>query len=232
MSDDNGAEEIEEDAGGLPVRHHTFAPRIRAGVISVNELKKLVETAEEEGAKNVKLGGEIVFVWERGTAPEGDLEKITGRKSTDFKFGGVRPVKMCSAETFCRRFRQPVLGLAEKLDELYFNEPLETKLVIGVAGCHRSCSEPATKDVGIIATPAGYDMLVGGSGGLKPRIAKKVYTAKDMDEVIAVTGSIVEYVRKYGRRTLRLGAVIEKRGMDDFITAIFGQEPTSNKSIS
>ena len=174
MSDDNGAEEIEEDAGGLPVRHHTFAPRIRAGVISVNELKKLVETAEEEGAKNVKLGGEIVFVWERGTAPEGDLEKITGRKSTDFKFGGVRPVKMCSAETFCRRFRQPVLGLAEKLDELYFNEPLETKLVIGVAGCHRSCSEPATKDVGIIATPAGYDMLVGGSGGLKPRIAKKV----------------------------------------------------------
>ena len=231
MADDIDTE-IEEDAGGLPVRHYTFAPRIRAGVISVNELKKLVETAEEEGAQNVKLGGEIVFVWEKGTTPTADLEKITGRKSTDFKFGGVRPVKMCSAETFCRRFRQPVLALAEKLDELYFNEPLETKLVIGVAGCHRSCSEPATKDIGIIATPAGYDILVGGSGGLKPRIAKKYIPQKDMDEVIAVAGSIVEYVRKHGRRTLRLGAVIEKRGMDDFLAATFGQETAYSKTVS
>ena len=39
-----------------------YSPFISAGVISVEKLKELVEVMETEGAKNVKLGGEIIFV--------------------------------------------------------------------------------------------------------------------------------------------------------------------------
>lgn len=196
-----------------------FSPHISAGVISVRELKELVETMEREGAQNVKLGGEIIFVWDKPDLPS-RLEEKTGRRGNDFKFGGVRPVKMCSAETFCRRYQRPVLGLALEIDRMFNAVELPTKLMIGVAGCQRSCSEPATKDIGIIASPKGYQVLVGGAAGLRPRVAEKLTVAPSKKRVLEIVGRIIEYVRKHGDKTTRLGALIEKRGMDEFVREV------------
>lgn len=192
-----------------------FSPRISAGVISVKELRKMLEIMEEEGARDVKLGGEIIFVWDKPDLPRG-LEEKTGRKANDFKFGGVRPVKMCSAETFCQRFQKPVLGLALEIDKRFSEAKLGSKLMIGVAGCQRSCSEPATKDIGIIASPQGYQILVGGAAGLKPRIAEKLTVAPSRERVLEIIENIIKYLRKHGDNKTRLGALIEKRGMEEF----------------
>jgi len=203
-------------------RRAIYSPQIPAGVISVRELKKLVDMMEAEGAKNVKLGGEIIFVWDKPNRPHG-IEERAGRRGNDFKFGGVRPVKMCSAETFCERFQKPVLGLALKIDEMFRHEKLGSKLVIGVAGCQRSCSEPATKDIGIIASPQGYQILVGGAAGMRPRIGEKLTVAKTKSEVLEIVGRIVEYVKKHGSRSTRLGSIIEDRGMDEFCREVLGR---------
>ncbi|MGK7345753.1 MAG: hypothetical protein ACNS63_08085 [Candidatus Nitrospinota bacterium M3_3B_026] len=196
-----------------------FSPHISAGVISVRELKELVDVMEREGAEKVKLGGEIIFVWDKPDLPR-HLEEKTGRRGNDFKFGGVRPVKMCSAETFCRRYQKPVLGLAMEIDRMFNAVELPTKLMIGVAGCQRSCSEPATKDIGIIASPKGYQVLVGGAAGLRPRIAEKLTVAPTRKRVLEIVENIIKYVRKHGDKTTRLGALIEKRGMDEFVREV------------
>jgi len=200
-----------------------FSPHISAGVISVAELKRMVEVMESEGAENVKLGGEIIFVWDKPDLPKGLDEKI-GRKGNDFKFGGVRPVKMCSAETFCQRFQKSVLGLAMEIDKRFHEEKLGMKLMIGVAGCQRSCSEPATKDIGIIASPKGYQILVGGAAGLKPRIAEKLTVAPTKEKTIEIVGRIIKYLKKHGKSGDRLGALIEKRGMDEFCREVLADD--------
>ncbi len=192
-----------------------YSPFISAGVISVERLKNLVETMEANGAKNVKLSGEIIFVWDRPDFPD-SLEEKVEFKQNQFRFGGVRPVKMCSAETFCERYQQPVLDLAYRIDKLYHDTHLEMKLVIGVAGCQRSCSEPSTKDIGVIAHPTGFEMLVGGAAGLQPKIGRRLAIIHDADGVIETIGRILEYCKKHGRRHSRLGKIIAKRGMDDF----------------
>lgn len=204
---DEEKEEVERPA--------TFAPFISAGAISVADLKKLVLTMEEEGAKKVKLTGEIIFVWDHKKHLTG-LEEKTGYKANVFKEGGVRPVKMCSAETFCQRFVRPVLGLAMRLDRLYYRSPLPVKLAIGVAGCIRSCSEPATKDVGIIGHPKGYELLAGGSAGAKPVVARKLAIVPTEDDVITVVGRVIEFVRAHGKKGMRLNGVIEKVGFEEF----------------
>jgi len=205
----------EEEAKEEGERPATFAPFISAGAISVEDLKKLVLTMESEGAKNVKLTGEIIFVWDHKKHLHG-LEERTGRRANSFKEGGVRPVKMCSAETFCQRFVQPVLGLAMRIDKTFYRAPLPVKLAIGVAGCIRSCSEPATKDVGIIGHPKGYEILVGGSAGARPVVAQKLAVVPTQDDVIVVVGRIVEYVRAHGKKGTRLHGLIEKAGFEGF----------------
>lgn len=195
----------------------TFSPHIPAGILPISELKALLATLEEEGVEKVKLGGETVFVWPEGESAPPDIEQIVGFTGNNFAFGGVRPVRMCSAETFCKRNQNSVLQLALKLDKLYYGRTLETKVMIGVAGCQRSCSEPATKDIGIIGRPNGYDMLVGGNAGMKPKIAQKFHTAKSEQEVIDIVGKAIDYADIHCKKLLRLGAAIEKRGMDDFL---------------
>ncbi|MBI4664849.1 MAG: NAD(P)/FAD-dependent oxidoreductase [Nitrospinae bacterium] len=215
MSGCGNRKRIETDENGEEERKGTFAPFISAGVIPVAELKTLVAQMEAEGADNIKLTGEIIFVWGDGKVPE-DIEGRSGRKANTFKAGGVRPVKMCSAETFCRRFKKPVLGLAMRIDELYRGVELPMKLAIGVAGCQRSCSEPATKDIGVIANPRGYEILAGGAAGFKPGIATRLAVVLTEEDVIKTVGRIIGYFSKNAIKGHRLGAVIEKNGWEPF----------------
>ena len=109
-----------------------YAPRIPGGVITVPRLKELVERLEKAGAKEVKLSGELIFILgeKRLTQEE---EKSLPYPASRYEIPGVRGVKVCSATTFCNRNLQDVLGLALKLDELYYAVELPMKLTIGLA---------------------------------------------------------------------------------------------------
>jgi len=206
----------EEIAEAVSIRRRAvFAPYIPAGVTTVAELKKLLETLEAEGAKNVKLTGEMIFVWDEGSHPV-NIEEKTGRRSNTFKAAGVRPVKMCSAETFCERFVRPVLGLALKIDGKFLREALPAKLSIGVAGCKRSCSEPSTKDIGVIGHPKGYEILAGGAAGFKPKIGERIAIVAGEDDVLRVIGKIIEFARNMDKKNARLWKLIEETGMEEF----------------
>lgn len=201
------------------VKPFKYSPFISAGVISLASLKDLVLQMEREGATTVKFTGETIFVWDTPHGPDG-FELRLPYPANQFKYGGVRPVKLCSAETFCQNFKRPVLNLARELDRRFHNYGLEKKAVIGVAGCQRSCSEPATKDIGVIAHPQGYEIMVGGSAGMKPRIARRLAIVQTEADVIEFVERILDYLKEHGASSMRLGRLIDKRGWDDFAAAV------------
>lgn len=199
-------------AGGR-IRPATFAPYMPVGVIEIGELEKLVARLRESGAEKVKFGGEMVFVWE---GPERPHDPAPGYESNNFKAPRVRPVRLCSAEVFCQRYKRPVLELARKIDERFRGTPLPVKLHIGIAGCPRSCSEPSVKDIGIIAHNQGYEILLGGSAGLGPVLAQSVGLAKDEKTVLAIIKRVIAYMQQGGKK-MRLGRLIAKIGRERFL---------------
>lgn len=201
------------------VKPFKYSPFITAGVISLPDLKSLVSQMEREGATKVKFTGETVFVWDTPQGPDG-FELRLPYPANQFKYGGVRPVKLCSAETFCQNFKRPVLNLALELDRRFHDYALGKKVIIGVAGCQRSCSEPATKDIGVIAHPQGYEIMAGGSAGMKPRIARRLAIVQTETEVIEFIERILGYLKEHGANSMRLGKLIDKRGWDDFAAAV------------
>ncbi len=198
---------------GARVRPATFAPYMPAGVIEIGALEKLVARLKESGAEKVKFGGEMVFVWEGHERPH---DPAPGYESNNFKAALVRPVRLCSAEVFCQRYKRPVLGLARQIDERFRGTPLPVKLHIGIAGCPRSCSEPAVKDIGIIAHNQGYEILLGGSAGLGPVLGQSVGLAKDEETVLAVIERVIAYLQKGGKK-MRLGRLLAKIGKERFL---------------
>ncbi|MDT5240962.1 MAG: nitrite reductase large subunit, partial [Mycobacterium sp.] len=64
------------------------------------------------------------------------------------------------------------------------------KIKMGVSGCARECAEARGKDVGVIATETGWNLYVGGNGGMTPRHAELL--AGDLDD-----DTLVRYIDRF-----------------------------------
>jgi nitrite reductase (NADH) large subunit len=74
------------------------------------------------------------------------------------------------------------------------------KLKFAVSGCARECAEARSKDVGVIATERGWNLYVGGNGGMRPAHAELL--AEDLDDeslVRAIDRYVLWYVRSADR---------------------------------
>ena len=74
---------------------------------------------------------------------------------------------------------------------------MPSKLKMGVCGCPNSCAEPAIKDIGIMGTAKGYNLMVGGSAAASPRLAEVVAKALSEDEVLDAVDRIITFQQKF-----------------------------------
>jgi nitrite reductase (NADH) large subunit len=73
--------------------------------------------------------------------------------------------------TWCRYGVQDSVAMAIRIEERYRGLRAPHKLKSAVSGCTRECAEAQSKDFGVIATEKGWNLYVGGNGGMKPRHA-------------------------------------------------------------
>ena len=202
-------------------RTYAVAPHIPCGVVAPEVLRRLADVAEKYGAQALKITGaaRIAMV---GIA-EKDVDAIWNElgMSPGFAVGlCVRSVKACPGTTFCKKGKQDSLGMGLKLDGKYHGVELPGKLKIGVSGCTNQCAETCIKDIGLVGLPNGWRLLVGGNGGGKPRLSKEI--AKDLsdDRALDYIDRIISYYKANARPHQRLGAMIEKMGLEEFKAAV------------
>jgi nitrite reductase (NADH) large subunit len=113
----------------------------------------------------------------------------------------LRTVKSCVGSTWCRYGVQDSVAMAVRLETRYRGLRSPHKLKFGVSGCARECAEARGKDVGVIATEAGWNLYVGGNGGQNPVHAQLLASGIDDDTLI---GYIDRYLMFYIRTADRL----------------------------
>ena len=77
------------------------------------------------------------------------------------------------------------VGTAVELELRYRGLRSPHKIKMGVSGCARECAEARSKDFGIIATEKGWNLYVGGNGGMTPKHAQLL--AGDLDRETLIT---------------------------------------------
>ncbi|MGM0770667.1 MAG: NAD(P)/FAD-dependent oxidoreductase [Halobacteriota archaeon] len=193
-----------------------IAPHIAGGIASPDLLRKIADVSEKYGAAAIKVTSaqRLAIVGLK----EEDLDNIW--KELDMKPAAaiglcVRSVKICPGTTFCKRGQQDSVGLGLKLDEKYHGMELPSKLKIGVSGCMNSCAENAVKDIGIMGTPKGFTVMVGGSAGLRPRLADVIAEELNEEEVLDLVERIITYYKTHTKKH-RLGRIIDDIGLETF----------------
>lgn len=200
---------------------YAIAPHIPGGLTDTATLRKICDVADKYGVKALKLTSaqRIALIGVREEDLDGiwtDLEEKPGAVIGLC----VRSVKICPGATYCKRGIRDSISLGLKLDAAYHAMELPNKMKMGVAGCMLSCAEVAVKDIGIMGTPKGWRIYVGGNAGARPRLADVL--AEDIateEEVLAIVARIIAFYRNSGRE-VRLGRIVEEMGIDRFREAV------------
>lgn len=198
-------------------RDGTFSvvPRIRGGVTSAAELRRIADVAEKYQVKMVKItGSQRIDLL--GVA-KSDLPKIwadLGMPSGQAYTKGVRMVKTCVGTEFCRFGVQDAIRagieLERRLENLY--TPHKTKM--GVTGCPRNCAEATVKDIGLVGQEGSWQVVVGGAAGKHVRKADLLITVTTTEEALDAALLFFQYYRENANYLERTYDFVERVGME------------------
>ena len=193
----------------------SVVPRMRGGVTSPAELRRIADVAEKYNVRLVKITGSqrIDLLGVR----KSDLPKVwadLGMPSGQAYTKGVRMVKTCVGTEFCRFGVQDAISagveLERRLENLY--TPHKTKL--GVTGCPRNCAEVTVKDIGLVGQEGSWQIVVGGAAGKHVRKADLLITVQTTEEALEGAMLFFQYYRENANYLERVYDFIERVGIE------------------
>lgn len=200
---------------------YAIVPHIPGGITDPQTLRKIADVAEKYNAAALKVTSSqrIAIV---GLDPA-DVDSAWGELGMDPGAAAglcLRSVKICPGTTFCKRGQQDSVSLGLEIDKRYHGRALPGKFKIAVSGCMNSCSEPAVRDIGVMGTPRGFNIMVGGNAGLHPRLGDLLIEHREPDEVLKIVDRILDYYEKNAKRNERIGRMIDRIGLDTLKAAV------------
>ena len=203
---------------------YSVVPRIPGGEITPEGLITIGEIARDFGLYTKITGGQRIDMF---GATVDQLPQIWHRLvAAGFESGhaygkALRTVKSCVGSTWCRYGVQDSVGLAIKLELRYRGLRSPHKLKSAVSGCARECAEAQSKDFGIIATSEGWNLYVGGNGGMTPRHADLLATDLDHDTLLRTIDRFLMFYIRTADRLERTAPWLERiEGGLDHVRAV------------
>jgi nitrite reductase (NADH) large subunit len=176
---------------------YSVVPRMWGGVTNPAELRRIADVADKYHVPMVKVtGGQRIDLL--GIKKE-DLPAVW--KDLDMPSGhaygkSLRTVKTCVGKEFCRFGTQDSTGMGIALEKDLVGMWSPHKVKLAVSGCPRNCAESGIKDIGIIAVDSGWELYVGGNGGIKTEVAQFFVKVQTHDEVLEYTGAFLQLYRE------------------------------------
>lgn len=228
--DDAQSRFINERVHGNIQKDGTYSviPRILGGRTTPHELRTIAEAAEKFdvgevhftggqrinmlGVKKENLPAMWAFLTERGMVSGHAYGKA------------LRTVKTCVGSTWCRFGTQDSTALGIQLEEMTWASWMPHKFKMSVSGCPRNCAEATIKDFGVVCVDAGYELHIGGNGGVKVRATDVLCRVKTEAEVLEHCAAFIQLYREEARYLERTAPWVERVGLSYIKKRILEEE--------
>tara|TARA_R110000782_G_scaffold78276_5_gene155187 strand:+ start:71529 stop:73952 length:2424 start_codon:yes stop_codon:yes gene_type:complete len=197
---------------------YSVVPRMWGGVTTPKELRAIADAAEKYDAKLVKVtGGQRIDLF--GIKKE-DLPSIwadlgaAGMVSGHAYGKALRTVKTCVGSEWCRFGTQDSTGLGIKTERMTWGSWMPHKFKIAVSGCPRNCAEATIKDFGVICVDSGYELHIGGNGGIHLRGTDLLCKVATEQEALDYCAAFIQLYREEARYLDRTAPWVERVGLD------------------
>ena len=194
---------------------YSVIPRMWGGTTNSSELRRIADAIDKYKIPTVKVTGgqridllgvkkeDLVGVWQ-------DIGMPTGKAYAK----ALRTVKTCVGSEWCRFGTQDSTKMGIDLERALWAMYAPHKVKLAVSGCPRNCAEAGIKDVGVIGVDSGWEVYVGGNGGIKTEVAQFLVKLKTPDEVLEYTGAFLQLYREEGWYLERTVHYLSRVGID------------------
>jgi nitrite reductase (NADH) large subunit len=219
VQDDSQSRFINERAHANIQKDGTYSviPRMWGGQTTPQELRAIADVVDKFKLPEVKLtGGQRIDILgvkkEELPAVWADLN-AAGMVSGHAYGKALRTVKTCVGKTWCRFGTQDSTALGMALEKLTWGSWMPHKFKIAVSGCPRNCAEATIKDIGVVCVDSGYELHVGGNGGIKVRVTDLLCKVETEEEVHEYTKAYIQLYREEARYLERTAPWVERVGL-------------------
>ena len=221
---------INERAHGNIQKDGTYSvvPRMFGGMCTPADLRAIADVADKFEVPEMKVtGGQRIdmFGIKKEDLPAvwrdlGDAGFVSGHA-----YGkAMRTCKTCIGDSWCRMGTQDSTSLGVKLEELTWGSWMPHKYKLAVSGCPRNCAEATIKDFGVVCVDSGYEIHVGGNGGIKVRVTDFLVKLDTEEEVLEYCAAFSQYYREDAHYLERTAPWIERIGLDKIKAAVVDDE--------
>ncbi|HSJ49244.1 MAG TPA: nitrite reductase large subunit, partial [Gammaproteobacteria bacterium] len=217
--DDSQSRYINERAHANIQKDATYSviPRMWGGGTTPDELRAIADAADKFNIKTVHVtGGQRIGLY--GLKKE-ELPKIwadlgaRGLVSGHAYGKALRTVKTCVGKEWCRFGTQDSTQMGIDLEKMTWGSWTPHKFKMAASGCPRNCAEATIKDFGVVCVDSGYELHVGGNGGVKVRATDFLCAVKTPDEVLEYCAAYMQLYRENAHYLERTAPWIERVGL-------------------
>ena len=196
---------------------YSVIPRMWGGLTNPSELRAIADVVDKFAIPEIKVTGgqridllgvkkeDLPNVW-------GDLNKA-GMVSGHAYGKSLRTVKTCVGSEWCRFGTQKSMTMGVELEKMSWGSWTPHKFKMAVSGCPRNCAEATIKDFGVVAVDSGWELHVGGNGGIKVRATDLLCKVTTEEEVKEYCGAFMQVYREEAHYLERTAPWIERVGL-------------------
>ena len=178
----------------------SVVPRMRGGVTTPDELRRIADVAEKYKVPMVKVTGsqriDLLGV------KKADLPKVWARSrhalrpslhqrrphGEDLRGHRVLPLWRAGFHAAPASSWSAVWRICSR----------RTKCKMGVVGCPRNCAEATVKDIGMVGQDGSWQVVVGGAAGKSVRKADLLITVETTEQALEACDLFFQYYRENG----------------------------------
>jgi len=197
---------------------YSVVPRMWGGLTNPRELRAIADVVEKYNAPMVKVtGGQRLDIF--GIRKE-DLPAVwadlnaAGMVSGHAYGKALRTVKTCVGSEWCRFGTQDSTGLGVQIEQMTWGSWMPHKFKIAVSGCPRNCAEATIKDFGVVCVDSGYELHVGGNGGIHVRATDLLCKVETEQQALDMCAAFIQLYREEAHYLERTAPWIERVGLD------------------
>ena len=196
---------------------YSVVPRFWGGVTTPGELRAIADVADKFHIPEVKVtGGQRIDLL--GVKRE-DLPAVwrdlnaAGLVSGHAYGKALRTVKTCVGSEWCRFGTQDSTSMGIAMEKMCWGSWTPHKVKMAVSGCPRNCAEATIKDFGVVAVESGWELHIGGNGGVKIRATDLLTKVKTAEEVLEYCGAFMQLYREEAHYLERTAPWVERVGL-------------------
>ncbi len=207
---------------------YSVVPRIWGGLTSPKELKDIADIAVKYDVPTVKFTGgqrlDMLGVKKEQLEPMWKDLNDCGFVSGQAYAKGLRTVKTCVGNTYCRFGTQDSMNMGVLLEKITWGSWTPHKYKLAVSGCPRNCAEATIKDFGVVGVDSGWEIHIAGNGGIKVRVTDLLCKVETDEELIEYTKAFMQFYREDAYYLERTAHWVERVGLQYVKDVILDKE--------